>query len=1056
MNTSRLYEIDQLLEELKNAKKDQLEEKRDDFLENVCHAAGLSSGAPPHDALFNQRNNPQERKFIALCLLRLLCHNQDIIWNPMEFRLKTFTLLDEQIGEIYKDLGIKPEDDNHEKLAKLCETERLVLADFDQITGSIVSLNTALKIRQRFMQTLRYPRNRLFLEQFVDASLISNERLSEIFETVEEYNESSMMNRLDSYQNIMAVFESFLRDAEKTASIFTKQCLVVPVKKICAYIQEDFNHNDAIQPTTVSIMPLDRKYPFHLTGRKLELKFRVENEGPGYAFDVEIHSEDADQGLKLCYPMVNLGTLAHHQSSEIVFETVVENEIKGSPVVSGQVYWRNFDKSRKSEGFIFELTPQRTDLDWDNLKSITPYSLEAIKRAEDLVGRTELIQQLCAKLSSDEIESSIIHGQKRVGKTSIAKVIQANFDQKPNYTVIFVSIGDLNKTTPEKFVTSLGEEIVTEVSYHPDFAGMEKPTFEGALSPLSRYFKNVKRLSPEHRFIIILDEFDEIPLEIVRYGSGVGDTFFHNIRSISSEGRVGFVLVGGENMQIIKQSTDRLNKMDIFRVDYFDKQKYWRDFRELVKRPVEDTIEFSDEAINRLYEMTEGNPFYTKFICKGVYTRACEDRNAYISEDNVEEAIRESIEALDVNQVNHFWKDGIFEDEPARRDQIETQRRKFLIAFAQIKRNKTFVNRQALRESEILKNDVAVDEIIESYMNRGVLLEEEDHYRWKPRFFDRWLVERGGSLMTSGFLDENAITALTRKEQEAYIQDKEIVELCRSWGLYRGSEITPSHVRSWLNQFNDNTERRLMFRLLQHFRFYNEPRIREKIVDIHRKVQSELAQMDASRSGDRRRRRQDILLSSFGQPSKSGSSYTRIYAIENKIAVDNVAWLQSIPEALEKNERIKAIVFIDDIIASGDSAVEFLDNLNSTCGELIAETQTKVFISAICGFRIGVEKLEAAIEKIPFDAEVIVSDILTEVDQCFSEESEIFPSAVDRGKAKQIALAYGKKIQSKQPLGYQDSQLLVVFHDNCPNNTLPILWSRATGKITWTPLFERN
>ncbi len=1051
MNTSRLCEIDQLLEELKNAKKDQLEEKRDDFLENVCHAAGLSSGAPPHDALFNQRNNPQERKFIALCLLRLLCHNQDIIWNPMEFRLKTFTLLDEQIGEIYKDLGIKPEDDNHEKLAKLCETERLVLADFDQITGSIVSLNTALKIRPRFMKTLRHPRNRLFLEQFVDASLISNERLNEIFETVEEYNESSMTNRLDSYQNIMAVFESFLRDAENTPSIFTKQCLVVPVKKIYAYIQEDFKHNDAIQPTTVSITPLDRKYPFHITGRKLELKFRVENEGPGYAFDVEIHSEDADKGLKLCCPMVNLGTLAHHQSSDIVFETVVENEIKGSPAVIGQVSWRNFDKSRKSKDFFFELPPQRADLNWDNLKFMQPYSLEAIKRAEDLVGRTELIQQLCAKLLSGEIESSIIHGQKRVGKTSIAKVIQANFDQKSNYTVIFVSIGDLDKITPEKFVTSLGEAIVDEVSYHPDFAGMEKPTFEGALSPLSRYFKNVKRLSPEHRFIIILDEFDEIPLEIVRYGNGVGDTFFHNIRSISSEGHVGFVLVGGENMQIIKQSTDRLNKMDVFRVDYFDKQKYWRDFQELVKRPVEDTIEFSDDAINRLYEMTEGNPFYTKFICRKVHTRACEDRNAYISEDNVEETIRESIESLDLNNVNHFWKDGIFEDEPARRDQIETQRRKFLIAFAQIKRNKTFVTRQALRESEILKNDVAVDEIIESYMNRGVLLEEEDHYRWKPRFFDRWLVERGGSLMTSSFLDENAITALTRKEQEAYIQDKEIVELCPRWGLYRGSKITPPDVRHWLNQFGDNTERRLMFSLLQPLRFYDEPKIREKLTIIHSHVRRNM--IHEIREGERVRR--DILLSSFGQPSKSGSSYARMYATENEITIQNVASLEKIPEALAKNERIKAIVFVDDIIASGESAVDLLNELYEKCGKIIADKEVKVFISAICGFRIGVEKLEAAIEKIPFDAEVIVSDILTEVDQCFSEESEIFPSAVDRGKAKQIALAYGKKIQSKHSLGYQDSQLLVVFHDNCPNNTLPILWSRS-GKIKWTPLFERN
>ena len=65
-------------------------------------------------------------------------------------------------------------------------------------------------------------------------------------------------------------------------------------------------------------------------------------------------------------------------------------------------------------------------------------------------------------------------------------------------------------------------------------------------------------------------------------------------------------------MRIIQQSTDRLNRMEVLQVDYFDQEKYEGDFQELVRRPVRGTIEFNDGAINTLYEMTEGNPFYTK------------------------------------------------------------------------------------------------------------------------------------------------------------------------------------------------------------------------------------------------------------------------------------------------------------------------------------------------------------------------------------------------------------------------------------------------------------
>ena len=179
-------------------------------------------------------------------------------------------------------------------------------------------------------------------------------------------------------------------------------------------------------------------------------------------------------------------------------------------------------------------------------------------------------------------------------------------------------------------------------------------------------------------------------------------------------------------------------------------------------------------------------------------------------------------------------------------------------------------------------------------------------------------------------------------------------------------------------------------------------------------------------------------------------------AHENKIVYASEVSFTDIQSTLNSNDQIEAIVFVDDIIASGDSAVESLSELNENCGELLKEKQVKVFISAICGLHIGIEKLQVAINNVPFDAEVLVSDPLTETDRCFSDESEVFTSPNDREKAKGIALEIGKKLEKKCPLGFQDNQLLVVFSDNCPNNTLPILWKESTGKVNWTPLFKRN
>ncbi len=310
-------------------------------------------------------------------------------------------------------------------------------------------------------------------------------------------------------------------------------------------------------------------------------------------------------------------------------------------------------------------------------------------------------------------------------------------------------------------------------------------------------------------------------------------------------------------------------------------------------------------------------------------------------------------------------------------------------------------------------------------------------------------------MLTVEFLDEEAIIRSNEEEKESYVPDTEIVKLCNTWGVYRGSQITPTHVRAWLDQFEYNTEQKLMFNLLKNVRFYDIPKIHEACRSLHSKVQENVAQRGGVRSADRRGRRGDILLSSFGSPAQSGSSYVRIYANENKIYVDNAVSLDKISDVLEKKSHIKAIVFIDDIIASGNSAVDSLNTLNDQCGKLLEKQKIKVFISAICGLHRGIKKLEDAIEKVPFEAEVIVSDLLTEIDQCFSSISEIFISSDERNRAKQIVLEHGKLLIKRCPLGYENSQLLVAFHDNCPNNTLPILWCKSTGKKQWIPLFKR-
>lgn len=663
MDSHHIYVIEQALKKLENADESQLSESLTQFFSNVCNALDLrfvvqNEGDPRENCavLFRGKHSNRKKNFIVVCLLRLLCRNEEAIWENEEFRKETFSLFDKQLRAIYDDVNISVNDQSHVKLQKLAAVEEAVLASFDNITNSIVDLRSAHHIRQEYMRTLNSNLNKLFLHAFVTPETIINKNsIGKMFKTVEVYNQaSSIEERFVSFPNVEKEFSGFLNEVKKCRTMLAKNCIVAPLEKIYGYIREDFESNDATKPTEVVISELDRKYPFHEHNRDIKLKFQVSNKGPGYAFDIEIECEEMDV-LAPCDPE-NLGNLAPRDSSVIVLETTVKTVTEKQPIVIGTLSWWNFDRSeQKTRDFIFELKSQPTNLDWDNLKSKQPYSLEPINEAKYLVGRTKLMDQLCARLSADKIGSSIIHGQKRVGKTSIAEVLKATFEINPSYSVVSVPIISLDTTTPESLVADLGTTIANEVSdTSMFFTHLKKPEFGSALAPLRNFFRDAQQMSPNHKFIIILDEFDEIPPDMVQ-GGGVGQTFFNNIRAISSMGYVGFVLVGGENMQIVTGLTQQqLNKMSPFQVDYFDKGQYWADFQDLVQKPTEKSIEFNNAAINALYEMTEGHPYYTTVICSEIYSKACEDRNSFVSEDNVEQAVQITIESLDLNAVSHL------------------------------------------------------------------------------------------------------------------------------------------------------------------------------------------------------------------------------------------------------------------------------------------------------------------------------------------------------------------------------------------------------------------
>lgn len=276
---------------------------------------------------------------------------------------------------------------------------------------------------------------------------------------------------------------------------------------------------------------------------------------------------------------------------------------------------------------------------------------------------------------------------------------------------------------------------------------------------------------------------------------------------------------------------------------------------------------------------------------------------------------------------------------------------------------------------------------------------------------------------------------------------EEIVKVCGEIGSYRGRPLTEDRIRQWLQQFGDNKSQRLMFRILQNLSYYDSTKIRTKLKEAHGIVLRRLTtRLEASR-----RRRSDILVSYMDRVGKSGALYAKLYADENQVYIDNVVERNKLRATIAEREDLQAIVLLDDFIGTGETAASYLRELSEECGDVLQDKKLRLIFVSLTGFAAVVPKIKRAASSL--DLEVHICDPLDQTAHCFHDQSAIFPEMSDRNAAMNLPFEKGAVLEKRHPVGYGDCQATVVFEHNCPNNTLPVLWS-SSG--TWEPLFPRR
>lgn len=286
-------------------------------------------------------------------------------------------------------------------------------------------------------------------------------------------------------------------------------------------------------------------------------------------------------------------------------------------------------------------------------------------------------------------------------------------------------------------------------------------------------------------------------------------------------------------------------------------------------------------------------------------------------------------------------------------------------------------------------------------------------------------------------------------------------------------------IEDWLSNFTGQTvdvdaERDHALALLTHVMYFAERELRELLRALfrdhyrYRVIQEIRDSLDRTTDVHQINEAFDLALQrtrflALGNPSESGTHLLYWFRQENQLPRELFVHPHELtdrslsdPEARLSEPTIRRLVFVDDFCGSGTQAVRLSTSLLPGLRALGRSTGTDLDISYLVLFA-----REAGIAHVRSSGHFDCVETVFELDdsyKVFSDGARQFTAPVDgisRAVSREIAHRYGASIWSRWPLGFRDNQLLLAFHHNIPNNSLPILWAGPPEQEAWHALFRR-
>lgn len=388
----------------------------------------------------------------------------------------------------------------------------------------------------------------------------------------------------------------------------------------------------------------------------------------------------------------------------------------------------------------------------------TPYAEGGIVGEPTMFyGRDDLIANIARVIETSQAQSKcvVIYGQKRSGKSSILHHLASRLSRNDNLLIIDIDIGSIiDKQSSIPFLYQIlwrmlsrfrdkVEDRVEQGKTLPQISFPGDIQFYNHPSPLmffveifEQFLRSGTKLQDwkECRIVMLIDEFTYIYDFIVN--GTIPDTFMKNWKSLLQANLFNAVLVGQDYMRKFKQRfPNEFGTTQDERVTYLRGE----DATRLIDEPIwiggrQGESRYRERAIERILELTAGNPFYIQILCNRLVEYMNRKKASLVTEADVEQVKDELIRGVNALGKDKF--DNLINSGDKSPDAISDEDvLKVLISIAENSRTGP-----CSRSNIAYETHTPVDEILEDLVRRDVVERERgQYYSIRVGLFREWL-----------------------------------------------------------------------------------------------------------------------------------------------------------------------------------------------------------------------------------------------------------------------------------------------------------------------------